>query len=101
MSVMLSKTAAIKVATDAHGAIFKKGFGHSFTAPWRINEPNGPSVEIDHVSYWAARQNRSIHVACMALEYMGYDTPTANSLTYDQQGSALAILNQAIKRKSL
>ena len=101
MSVMLSKTAALKVATDAHGPIFKKGFGHSFTAPWRITEPDGPCIEIDHVSHWAARQSRSIHVACMALEYMGYDTQTANSLTYDQHGAALAILNQAIKRKPL
>ena len=101
MSVMLSKTAALKVASDAHGAIFKKGFGHSFAAPWRITEPDGPSVEIDHVSYWAARQGRAIRVACMALECMGYDTPTANSLTYDQQGSTRAILNQAIKRKPL
>lgn len=101
MGIMLSKTAALKLAKNSHGPIFRKGFGHSFTAPWKTSDPDGPCVEVDLVSFWAAREKRAKYVACMALEYMGYDVPTANSLTYDQQGSARAIVDQAIKRKPL
>lgn len=101
MSVMLSKTAALKVARDSHGPIFKKGHGHSFTAPWKTSDPDGPCVEVDHVSYWAARESRAKSVACMALEYMGYAEGDANALTYDQSGNARDILAQAVARKPL
>lgn len=101
MSQKMSKTAALKVARGAHGPIFKKGFGHSFTAPWKTSDPDGPCVEVDHVSHWAARENRAKRVACMALELMGYDQGDANALTYDRTGSAADILAQAIALKKL
>lgn len=66
-----------------------------------MSDPYGPCVEINHVCYWAAREDRAKAVACMSLALMGYDSPDANALTYDQTGSAKDILNQAVNRKPL
>lgn len=98
----MSKTEALKAAGKAHGNPWRAGAsGWKFTAPNLVSDLRGPCVEVAADSYFSARAKRARRVASCALELMGYAQEDAESLTYDQDGSAKDIVDQAVARQPL
>lgn len=96
----MSKTEALRAASKAHGNPWRAGAsGWKFAAPNLVSELSGPCVEVAAGDYFAARTKRARRVASCALELMGYAQEDAESLTYDQRGSARDIVEQAITRQ--
>lgn len=95
----MTKTEALKVAANAHGAPMGRGTSWCFYAPYYSKQPSGPSTEVRATSYSDAAAKRARRVASMALELMGYSMEDAESLTYDQRGSARDILANAVARQ--
>lgn len=95
----MSKTEAISAASKAHGDVWGSVARWRFTAPHMVSNLKGPCVEVASDTYSSARSKRARRVASCALELMGYAPEDAEGLTYDQDGSARDIVDQAVARQ--
>lgn len=95
----VSKTSAIRTAQKAHGSIWGSGSSWHFTAPHRTSQLTGPCVEVNSDSYQSALYKRARYVASTALELIGFTPDESEAWTYDQQDSAMAMVNRALKNK--
>lgn len=87
----MSKTAAIKIARDAVSQPIGNRTSWMLIGPYRANDIEGPTTEINADSYWSALAKRTKWVAFIALVLMGYDAADVDYWTHELCGRETTI----------